>query len=191
MSLVTLPGRITGIACRFRDSNNMYTFVVTNHGGYSIWKLVDGRWTILTPPEVRSSNAFTPTATYRRAYCVGNTLTLYVNGQKLAETTDTEFSSGYVGLYAEDGVTRSGKDGPAPVEVWFDNFKASTPSERAPRIYRRFLAKNGVSQEHGCDRGAMSERQRTSSRSSAQEMSRQHIERSGTGLGPTPVNAGA
>ena len=117
-----------GIACRFRDSNNMYTFVVTNHGGYSIWKLVDGRWTILTPPEVRSSNAFTPTATNRiRADCVGNTLTLYVNGQKLAETTDTEFSSGYVGLYAEDGVTRSGKDGPAPVEVWFDNFKARTP----------------------------------------------------------------
>jgi len=115
-----------GVACRFVDINNFYSLEITNTGKYDIVKYSDGEAEILDRGERKG--VIDPKAPNRiRADCVGNTLTLYVNGQKLVETTDTEFSSGYIGLYAKDGLTPSGKDGPAPVEVWFDNFKARKP----------------------------------------------------------------
>lgn len=48
--------------------------------------------------------------------CVGKTLSLYVNGQKIGETFDSEYRSGRIGLVLE-----SGPDLPAPLEIEFDN----------------------------------------------------------------------
>ncbi len=60
------------------------------------------------------------TATNRiRGDCAGSKLTLYVNGQKLLETSDTGLSSGQVGLYAHSGGE------PPSNDVLFDNFLVS------------------------------------------------------------------
>jgi hypothetical protein len=55
-----------------------------------------------------------------RADCVGDTLTLYVNGEKLAEAKDSDFTSGDVGLMA-------GTFDQVGVDIRFDNFVVSRP----------------------------------------------------------------
>ena len=55
-----------------------------------------------------------------RADCVGSTLSLYVNGQKLDEVQDTEFASGDVGLIAGSFDTPG-------TDIHFDNFVVTKP----------------------------------------------------------------
>ena len=55
-----------------------------------------------------------------RADCVGDRLTLYVNGEKLAEATDATLTHGDVGLLA-------GAFSQPGVDIIFDNFVAIQP----------------------------------------------------------------
>jgi hypothetical protein len=55
-----------------------------------------------------------------RAECIGQTLTLTVNGKKLAEAQDTDFSAGEIGLTA-------GAYNTPGVDVSFDNFVVYKP----------------------------------------------------------------
>ena len=113
-----------GVACRIRDRANFYSITIANIGEASITRHSEGEKENLTR---KSSKAFDPAAVnHMRAACVGRTLTLYVNDQKLAEATDTEFSRGYVGMYVEDKLMERG-DTDSPVKVKFDNFGVSIP----------------------------------------------------------------
>jgi len=110
-----------GVICRYTP-NNFYLFEIDGDGYYVISKLKDNNWIILldwqaAPDVINPGNA----ANQFRVSCVGNTLTMYVNDQKLAEIFDSDFSSGDVGLSA------SSYD-KAGVEVIFDNFQVLDPS---------------------------------------------------------------
>ena len=108
-----------GVMCRTLDYDNYYQLGIQVDGQPTIWKQKNDEWDELatgTPTDAfKGGNA----TNHLRADCVGSNLTLYVNGQKVLETQDSDFETGQVGLYAED-------DGKA-VEVLFDNFLVSSP----------------------------------------------------------------
>ena len=110
-----------GVVCRRLDPDNFYALGVNPNTGPKIVKIEDGQASVLV--EDGPSNTINKgTATNRiRGDCAGSMLTLYVNGQKLLETSDTGLSSGQVGLYAHSGGEPPGND------VLFDNFLVSKP----------------------------------------------------------------
>ena len=110
-----------GVVCRRLDPDNFYALGVNPNTGPIIVKIEDGQASVLA--EDGPSNTIKKgTATNRiRGDCAGSMLTLYVNGQKLLETSDTGLSSGQVGLYAHSGGEPPGND------VLFDNFLVSKP----------------------------------------------------------------
>jgi S1-C subfamily serine protease len=89
-----------GIICRYVDSNNYYALEVSEDGYYSIWKRVGGEVTYLIN---WTSSGLVPTDSSPftlNAACDGAQLSVGINGELLGQATDTDFTSGYVGLTA-------------------------------------------------------------------------------------------
>lgn len=111
-----------GVICRYKDGNNFYFFVISSDGYYGIGKFKDGQQVLVgmesMPPTdaVRQGNA----TNHIQAECNGSTLRLVVNGQQLAETTDSDFTSGDAGLLA-GSFENPGTD------IRFDNFIVREP----------------------------------------------------------------
>ncbi len=111
-----------GVICRYKDSNNFYFFVISSDGYYGIGKFIDGQQVLVgmesMPPTdaVRQGNA----TNHIQAECNGSTLRLVVNGQQMAETTDSDFTSGDAGLLA-GSFENPGTD------ILFDNFIVREP----------------------------------------------------------------
>ena len=114
------PAGTYGVICRYVDSDNYYVLQVTDTGSYAIYKLKGGQWEALA--EFGQSAAIqTGAATnHLRADCVGDTLALYVNDEKVAEAQDSDFASGDVALMA------GSYDTPG-VEILFDDFVVRQP----------------------------------------------------------------
>jgi hypothetical protein len=107
-----------GLVCRHRDEDNYYALVISPDGTFGIAKNEDGEFNFLeegiTPANViHGGNEVNRV----RADCIGDRLTLYANGQNLAEIQDDDFDSGDVGLIA-------GTRGQEGLEALFDNFAA-------------------------------------------------------------------
>jgi hypothetical protein len=90
-----------GVQCRIRDRrDNLYAALIDASGYAVIYRTQAGQTTRLAEtsgnPALRTGNA----TNRLRFDCVGNTLTLYANGQKILETRDTTFVSGYIGFAA-------------------------------------------------------------------------------------------
>lgn len=111
-----------GIICRYQDKNNFYMLVVSSDGYYGIAKMKDGQHSLISADQLQYSDAIAKglALNQMRGDCVGETLVLSVNGQKLAETQDAEFASGDVGLIA-------GSYDNQGVEIFFDNFVVTKP----------------------------------------------------------------
>ena len=119
---------VFGILCR-GDANQQtvqkaYVFAIRADGFYAILKRTSPTfWDAIAYG--KESKAIKPNnaVNHLRADCSGATLTLYVNGEKLLEKTDTAFKTGQVGL----AVTSQPKS--EPMDVRFDNFvvRAVTP----------------------------------------------------------------
>lgn len=109
-----------GVMCRVQDSGDGYALLISGDGFYGIQLASAGSFTNLV--EWTSSDLINKgnATNHIRVICDGNTLTLYVNGKKLAETTDSTFSSGKIGLSA----TTYESD---PTEIHFDNLIVSEP----------------------------------------------------------------
>ena len=94
------PDGYWGVACRQQDPENYYGFVLFGDGRYGILRNLNGEISFLsegTPP----AGLVAPGGVNRVAgACVGDRLTLFVNGQQTAETTDTSFASGNIGILA-------------------------------------------------------------------------------------------
>lgn len=111
-----------GLVCRAVDPHNFYFFAISSDGYYGIGKVKEGS------PELVGMAAMPPSETIRqgnasnhlRADCVGENLSLYVNGELLAAVQDAEFQAGEVGLFA-------GTFEIPGSEVHFDHFSVMQP----------------------------------------------------------------
>ncbi len=111
-----------GITCRVQPSQEFYAFLISTDGYYGIYKHLDDKFQLL------GQNAMSPTeaihqgsvVNHLRADCISNTLSLYINDQKVAETQDDQFTSGDSGLIA-------GALSDPGVDIHFDNFTVYKP----------------------------------------------------------------
>ncbi len=111
-----------GVICRQQDEENYYLLAISADGFYLIMLVDDGAPTPLVGPET-SDNIHTGKARNNlEVRCVGDALSLSVNGERLAtHTNDTLREAGAVALFA-DAVER----GETAVTA-FDNFSLSQP----------------------------------------------------------------
>ena len=109
-----------GVKCREQPDGDGYGLVISGDGYYSIQIVVDGDWDPLvdwtTSDVIRQGNA----TNHIRAVCDGSTLTLFVNGQRLALIEDSTFTSGDIALTATTFEVES-------TEVHFDNLVVRKP----------------------------------------------------------------
>lgn len=111
-----------GIICRAADLNSFYTFIISSDGYYGIGKIQRQEYQLIGMQALQPSAAILKGSAlnHLRADCIGDTLSLYVNGQKLAEVRDSDFTSGDAGLIA-------GSYDTAGVDIRFDNFFVYQP----------------------------------------------------------------
>jgi hypothetical protein len=111
-----------GIICRYTSVDQFYYGVVSSDGYYGIMKMTsNGGVTIGNDSMLESDKIIQGTATnHIRFDCIGSTLTLYVNGTQVDQQTDTELTTGNVGLIA-------GTFDTAGTDILFDNFFVYKP----------------------------------------------------------------
>ncbi len=111
-----------GLICRYQDNRNFYMFLVSNDGYYGIAKLKEDQHSLIGLKQLQYSDQIKPDTNshHLRAGCVGSVLDLWVDGQKLLEVQDGDFSTGDVGVLA-------GAYSNLGVDVLFDNFKVRQP----------------------------------------------------------------
>jgi tetratricopeptide (TPR) repeat protein len=109
-----------GIMCRYdSETGDFYWLEVNDAGQSAIYKWKDSEWVVLS--DWAASAAILPGLAVNRlrADCVGDTLTLYVNDEFVAEAQDADLAFGDVGLLAIN--SQPG------VELLFDNFVVRQP----------------------------------------------------------------
>jgi hypothetical protein len=111
-----------GLFCRFTDYEHMYLFIILPGGNYSISKVQGEELIPLGAPEPQFSPIINQgsTTNHVRIDCVGDILTLEVNGHLVAAVQDNEYTEGYAGLFVGsfDGMG---------VDVLFDNLAIYQP----------------------------------------------------------------
>lgn len=112
-----------GIICRYEDIDNFYVAAISSDGFYGFSKRINGGdLTGIGGEDMRPSEAINlgGSINHLRADCVGDSLTLYVNGEYVASVRDSDLTSGDVGLIA-------GTFSIPNTEVLFDNFVVRQP----------------------------------------------------------------
>ena len=88
-----------GLTCRFKDNGNYYGLVIGSNGFYSILRLVDGNITFLDQGIAKTDKILPGyDVNHLKATCIGNTLSLSANGNKLLEVQDDTYKNGFVGF---------------------------------------------------------------------------------------------
>ena len=111
-----------GIICRAESPTRFYTLIISSDGYYGIGYVDGPHFSLLGMNALQPTDAIHPGSAlnHLRADCIGQTLTLYVNGAMLAVVKDDRLASGDVGLiagsYSEPGI-----------DIRFDNFVVSQP----------------------------------------------------------------
>lgn len=114
-----------GVVCRYQNAANFYLFLVSGDGYYAIGKYQSGsdQITYLTPDaKYQFSDVINQgiATNQLRVSCVGNELSLAVNGLPLLTVTDPTFVNGDIGL----GVSTFE---PGTAVVAFDNLRVTAP----------------------------------------------------------------
>jgi hypothetical protein len=111
-----------GVICRMQNSSDFYFFTIRSDGGYGIFKMYQGSDHFLGMDGYQFSEAIiTGLATnHVEARCVGDQLSLYVNGVLVAEAQDSSYQLGDLGVIV-------GTFEQADANVFFDNFVVSRP----------------------------------------------------------------
>jgi hypothetical protein len=111
-----------GVICRYTDTNNFYYFQITSDGLAAIGKVTAGTQTKISGSDFQASSAVNQgqATNHIRGDCVGNTLTLYVNGQQVTSATDGDHTSGDAGLMAGTFDTPG-------ADILFDDFVVREP----------------------------------------------------------------
>ncbi len=111
-----------GVLCRYTDGQ-FYYFAISADGYYAIFRRTqDGELLPLTGPAMLRSPLIRTDGNENRllAVCKGTQLTLYVNGEKVAQVEDETLERGDIGL-AAGTVLRAG------TIVWFDDLEVDKP----------------------------------------------------------------
>lgn len=111
-----------GIICRYTATDKFYFGVISSDGYYAIMKMTaTGGKPIGNEHMAESAQVSKGAATnHIRFDCVGSTLTLYVNGTQIDQQTDTDYTTGNVGILA-------GTFTDAGTDILFDNFIVYKP----------------------------------------------------------------
>jgi hypothetical protein len=111
-----------GILCRYQDTENFYFLIISSDGFYGIGIVQDGEQRLLDPPEMYHSEAIIPggEVNHLQAVCQDSRLSLSVNGDLIAETFDSTFQNGDIGLIV-------GSFDEPGVDIWFDNLMVRIP----------------------------------------------------------------
>jgi hypothetical protein len=114
-------GGYYGVVCRWQNFQNMYAFVIGGGGFYAIAKIQHGEVSFLREGQIENGPIHSEGELNRvSGVCQGSQLAMEVNGQRLLETQDLTFESGYVGLLV-------GNQDPPGNLVHFDNFALYAP----------------------------------------------------------------
>jgi hypothetical protein len=91
-----------GVICRYTDENQFYYAIISSDGYYGILKMTSSGGMIIGEDNLLETNKINQGATSNqiRFDCVGSKLTLYVNGSKVDQQTDSEYTIGNVGFIA-------------------------------------------------------------------------------------------
>jgi hypothetical protein len=94
------PTDTYGVICRAHSSNNGmgYYFLINGNGYFGIRKGDGERIYVLIPWTQSNAIRTGQNTNTLRAVCVGNYLAFYINGQFVAETTDSQFVEGLTGF---------------------------------------------------------------------------------------------
>lgn len=110
-----------GLTCRHVDEDNYYALMIGSDGGYAIGKMDNGEFEYLEEGRDQADIIRRGDETNRvRADCIGETLSLYANGQFLLQVQDDDFDEGIIGLIAKTRLN----DG---LDVLFDNLSVYQP----------------------------------------------------------------
>ncbi|GAI19215.1 unnamed protein product, partial [marine sediment metagenome] len=110
-----------GVVCRFQDIGNYYAFGISADGYYQIARFVDGQQLVIEPISYSTHiNQGWDVTNFIHIKCVGNRLSLAVNGHTLANVTDNSFSGGEIGFLA---TSLAGSFS----EIAFDNLVVTEP----------------------------------------------------------------
>jgi len=111
-----------GMLCRQQDEQNYYLLAMSADSYHLILKVVDGEATPLVGPEYSEEIRSGKAENHLRAMCKGTSLSLWVNDELLAVTSDSALQeAGNVALFA-DAVEHG-----EIVVVAFDNFVLAEP----------------------------------------------------------------
>ncbi len=113
-----------GVLCRYQPDGGFYAFVISSDGYYGVLKRTaeDDPFLLGTSEMLESSviNTGEEASNTIAVDCVGNELTLTVNGQTLANVVDGAFTSGDVGMIVATLTAEN-------TMVSFDNFSVRAP----------------------------------------------------------------
>ena len=111
-----------GVICRAKGTDSFYTFIISSDGYYGVGKVEQQSYELIDTDALLPSEAIKKGSAINRirAECVGERLTLYVNGIKIAEYQDAEFAAGDVGLIA-------GTYNEPGTDIRFDDFLVIQP----------------------------------------------------------------
>jgi S1-C subfamily serine protease len=108
-----------GVICRHQDNENFYGFAVSEDGWFSIWMMEENEFEMVLDWDYsREIPTYAPLTL--TVACIGNKLTLAVDGIVMAEVTDYTYSRGDIGLFA-------GTWGEGGFSVAFDDLVVMAP----------------------------------------------------------------
>jgi hypothetical protein len=113
-----------GLICRYQDTQNFYYFYISSDGYAGIGRKLAGNYSIISSSSAELQKVdginLGMATNHLRVDCVGNTLTLFVNGTQVAIAIDSSFKGGTAGLIARSYNTGG-------VNILFTNFYVYKP----------------------------------------------------------------
>lgn len=111
-----------GLICRMVDGENFYFLTIRSDGYYAVQRMEDGVESYIGMDGYQFSEAVNPGITTNQieARCIGDRLSLSVNGQQVIVVNDSSFQVGDVGILA--GTFEQGN-----ADIFYDNFEVHRP----------------------------------------------------------------
>lgn len=109
-----------GVMCRVQENNDGYFLLISGDGFYAILLRADGQFTQLVDWTLTDRFNLGNATNRITAECNGSSLSLTVNGNLLAATEDSTFSTGDIALTATSYEAQE-------TEVQFDNLRVTKP----------------------------------------------------------------